>query len=215
MLLRGRDVGKLQATKCFMRKDLQFSDFFMAATTSKEGDRRQLWKMTSNDRDVERLILGNTSFLVPIAVLNQIPARYLIQENVTMLRLKLGKGDDVIILFPGVDGYDLLKNDKVLSRIVTEFKKKARLFGMFIDEKEKILYFVEEVSLTLNELVKNWDIWTDILKGYFPLIVPYEKSRETGLFMTINERYISPKETFDDVCLRDLANFVMNTLYSR
>lgn len=215
MLLRGRYVGKLQATRCFMRKDLRFSDFFKAATISKEGDRRQLWKMTSRDTDVERLMLGSSSFLVPITVLDQVPARYLVQETVTMLRLKLDKGDDVVILFPGVDGYDLLKNDKVLNRIVTEFKKKTKLFGMFINEKEKILYFVQEVSLTLNELVKNWDISIDILKGYFPLMVPYEKSRETGFFMTINKRCISPKETFDDVRLSDLANSVMNTLYGR
>lgn len=210
-----RNVGKVQAGSCFIEgENKKPSDFFTGSLRSNGGGKRQLWRIASGGK-VERLMLGDASFLVPLNMLNQVPNGYLFQETVIQLRLKLSKGDDLIILFPSIDGYGLLQNDKVLTRIEADFKRKIKLFGMFVDDKQKILYLVKEVFLTLNELVRNWDIWVDIFKGYFPLVILGEKSRETGWVMTITERCISPKETLGDKHLSDLANFIVDIIYGK
>lgn len=210
-----RNVGKVQAGNCFIEgENIKPNNFFTVSLRSNGGDKGQLWKMTSGGK-VERLMLGDASFLVPLNMLNQVPNGYLFQKTVIQLRLKLSKGDDLIILFPSIDGYGLLQNDKILNRIEVEFKRKIKLFGMFVDDKQKILYLVKEVFLTLNELVRNWDIWVDIFKGYFPLVILDEESRKTGWVMTITERCIFPRETLDDRHLNDLANFIVDMIYGK
>lgn len=167
-----RKIGVIQAGKCFLNKDGDINDFFrdyLEKAGKSEGESKCLWKISESDGvvTVQRVVLGNNFFLVPTTMLDRIPNGYLIQENVLLVRLKLG-WETIPLFFPSAEAYDLLRNDKVLELVNS--RKRLKCFGAYFDEKERRLYYINEVLLTLDELMYDWEGWEEILRGYPSLV---------------------------------------------
>jgi len=167
-----RKIGEIQAGKCFLNRDGCMQDFFrdyLEKAGKLEEEHKCLWKITELDgtMTVQRVVLGNNPFLVPISMLDQIPDGYLVQENVLLVRLKL-RWETIPLFFPSAGAYDLLRNDKVLELIRP--RKKLKRFGVYFDKKEKRLHYINEVLLTLDELMYDWEGWEEILRGYPSLV---------------------------------------------
>lgn len=202
-----RKIEEIQAGNCFIGKDGIPNDFFRNYLDI-EGigeERDYIWKIVGiENTTVKRVMYGNIPFLVPKTMQSLLPDGYLIQENVLLIRLK-STLETIPLFFPGAEGYDLLKDDKVLY-LIERHGKKIKRFGVHFDEQEKKLHYINEVLVTMDELTCNRESWGEILMGYPSLVA---SSYTLGVFtLTLNKNQFIIDYTNETPPLTNLAKAV-------